>query len=153
LRPSGTLTGLHLDDRATLTEAVRKPTGKLEICGSTAHNLRDVDVDIPLGCPTRLRSEISRYTIPGDKLTRILLLKFKISAVARTRTYGKETTLASLAKSVGLSVEVLSIVPDNRDFRYLVSLAAAAKLAMTPHPVSGNPPIITRSTRQGSPLR
>jgi len=49
LRASGTVTGRHLDDRATLKKKVRKPAGKLEIRGATAHNLRKVNVDIPLG--------------------------------------------------------------------------------------------------------
>ncbi|WFE52052.1 excinuclease ABC subunit UvrA [Micromonospora sp. WMMD1155] len=49
LRASGTITGRHLDDRAALKEKVRTPTGKLEIRGATANNLRDVDVDVPLG--------------------------------------------------------------------------------------------------------
>jgi excinuclease UvrABC ATPase subunit len=49
LRASGTITGRHLDDRGALKETVRTPTGTLEIRSATAHNLRDVDVDIPLG--------------------------------------------------------------------------------------------------------
>ncbi|CAM5409595.1 UvrABC system protein A OS=Streptomyces antimycoticus OX=68175 GN=SANT12839_014820 PE=3 SV=1 [Streptomyces antimycoticus] len=49
LRASETVTGRHLDDRAGLKETVRKATGALEIRGATANNLRNVDVDIPLG--------------------------------------------------------------------------------------------------------
>ncbi|RJL33083.1 ATP-binding cassette domain-containing protein [Bailinhaonella thermotolerans] len=49
LRNSGTITGRHFDDRASVKETVRKPTGTLEIRGASANNLRDVDVDIPLG--------------------------------------------------------------------------------------------------------
>ena len=49
LRASGTITGRHLGDRATLKKTVRVPDGALEIRGAGTHNLRDVDADIPLG--------------------------------------------------------------------------------------------------------
>ncbi|WP_216902260.1 ATP-binding cassette domain-containing protein [Nocardia alni] len=49
LRTSGTITGRHFDDRAELKKSHRESKGALEIRGANANNLRDVDVDIPLG--------------------------------------------------------------------------------------------------------
>ncbi|NXY98965.1 excinuclease ABC subunit UvrA [Streptomyces sp. BR123] len=74
LRGSGTVTGRHLDDRAALKDAVREPTGTLEIRGATANNLRDVDVDIPLGVLTVItgvagsgKSSLVHGSIPADE--------------------------------------------------------------------------------------
>ncbi|WP_093173332.1 ATP-binding cassette domain-containing protein [Sinosporangium album] len=52
LRKSDTLTGRYLDHRVTLRDAVRRPTGQLTIKDASLHNLRDVNVDIPLGVLT-----------------------------------------------------------------------------------------------------
>ncbi len=46
---SDTVTGRHFGDRASLKESVRKATGAIEVRGANRNNLRDVDVDVPLG--------------------------------------------------------------------------------------------------------
>ena len=52
LKASGTLTGDHLEDRATLKPSVRSGDGAIEVRGATENNLQNVDVDIPTGVLT-----------------------------------------------------------------------------------------------------
>ncbi|WP_404439200.1 excinuclease ABC subunit UvrA [Microbacterium aerolatum] len=52
LRASETITGRHLDDRASLKSSVREGQGVIEVRGASTNNLQDVDVDVPLGVLT-----------------------------------------------------------------------------------------------------
>ncbi|MGX1694817.1 ATP-binding cassette domain-containing protein [Microbacterium keratanolyticum] len=52
LRESGTRTGTHLDDRATLKETVRESDGAITVRDATENNLQNIDVDIPTGVLT-----------------------------------------------------------------------------------------------------
>ncbi|MDT7790537.1 MAG: hypothetical protein QOF58_8956 [Pseudonocardiales bacterium] len=73
LRKSDTVTGRHLDDRASLKSSVRSASGVLEIRGAAKNNLRDVDVDIPLGVLTVVtgvagsgKSSLIHQSMPKD---------------------------------------------------------------------------------------
>ncbi len=73
LRGSGTLTGRHLDDRTALKKTVRTPTGRLPVRGANTHNLRDIDVDIPLGVLVAVtgvagsgKSSLVHSSLPAD---------------------------------------------------------------------------------------
>jgi excinuclease UvrABC ATPase subunit len=49
LRSSDTVTGRHFDDRASLKKSVRSASGQLPVRKASTNNLRNVDVDVPLG--------------------------------------------------------------------------------------------------------
>ncbi|MFJ4839519.1 ATP-binding cassette domain-containing protein [Streptomyces sp. NPDC088746] len=95
LRKSSTVTGRHFDDRAAVKDSVRKPTGALEIRGASLHNLRNVDVDIPLGVLTVLtgvagsgKSSLVHGSIPaGENVVSVDQSPIKGSRRSNPATY------------------------------------------------------------------
>ncbi|MFG2586789.1 ATP-binding cassette domain-containing protein [Streptomyces sp. NPDC048438] len=95
LRKSSTVTGRHFDDRAAVKDSVRKPTGALEVRGASLHNLRDVDVDIPLGVLTVLtgvagsgKSSLVHGSIPaGENVVSVDQSPIKGSRRSNPATY------------------------------------------------------------------
>ena len=79
LRASDTLTGKHLDFRVAVKPETRAAKGALEIRGATRHNLKNVDVDIPLGIMTVItgvagsgKSSLIHGSIPkGENVVRV----------------------------------------------------------------------------------
>ena len=73
LRSSDTVTGRHVDHRARLKPTTRERTGAIAIRGANLHNLRDVDVDVPLGILTVItgvagsgKSSLIHGSLPAD---------------------------------------------------------------------------------------
>ncbi|MFG2246290.1 ATP-binding cassette domain-containing protein [Spirillospora sp. NPDC048823] len=72
LRASGTPTGRHLGHRARLRDTLRRPSGHMAIKGADLHNLKNVDVEIPLGVLTVVtgvagsgKSSLIHGSLPG----------------------------------------------------------------------------------------
>ncbi len=94
LRASGTLTGRHLDDRSVLKDSFRSAKGALEIRGASANNLRDVDVDIPLGVLVVItgvagsgKSSLVHGSLPADGVVSIDQGAIKGSRRSNPATY------------------------------------------------------------------
>ncbi|KOX17048.1 excinuclease ABC subunit UvrA [Nocardiopsis sp. NRRL B-16309] len=118
LRASDTLTGHHLDDRAALKDEVRARTGALEIRGANAHNLRDVDVDIPLGVLTVItgvagsgKSSLVHGSIPaGEDVVAIDQTAIRGSRRSNPATYTKllDPIRKAFAKANGVKPALFS---------------------------------------------
>jgi len=118
LRASGTVTGRHLDDRARVKDAVRTPTGTLEIRGATTNNLRDVNVDIPLGVLVVItgvagsgKSSLVRGSIPvGDGVVSVDQSAIRGSRRSNPATYTGllDSVRTAFAKANGVKPALFS---------------------------------------------
>jgi excinuclease UvrABC ATPase subunit len=118
LRKSETLTGRHLDYKASLKPELRTPTGALEIRGATRHNLKNVDVDIPLGIMTVVtgvagsgKSSLIHGSIPkGENVVRVDQSAIKGSRRSNPATYTGllDPIRAAFAKANGVKPALFS---------------------------------------------
>ncbi|MHC2998342.1 ATP-binding cassette domain-containing protein [Microbacterium sp. HJ5] len=118
LRTSGTITGRHLDDRARLKESTRTPKGAIEIRGATQHNLKDVDVDVPLGILTVVtgvagsgKSSLIHGNVPGrDDVVVVDQSPIKGNRRSSPATYTGilDTVRAAFAKANGVKPALFS---------------------------------------------
>ena len=118
LRASETLTGRHLDYRASVKESTRTSTGALEIRGATRHNLKNVDVDVPLGVLTVVtgvagsgKSSLIHGSIPkGENVVTVDQSAIRGSRRSNPATYTGllDPIRASFAKANGVKPALFS---------------------------------------------
>ena len=117
LRASATLTGRHLNYRASLKESVREPSGVIEIRGATTNNLRNVDVDIPRGVLTVVtgvagsgKSSLIHGSLKGDDVVTFDQRPIKGSRRSNPATYtgALEPIRKAFAKANGVKPALFS---------------------------------------------
>jgi excinuclease UvrABC ATPase subunit len=118
LTSSDTLTGRHFSDRASLRPSPRVATGALEIRGATRHNLKNVDVNIPLGILTVVtgvagsgKSSLIHGSIPnGANIVRVDQAPIRGSRRSNPATYSGllDPIRTAFAKANGVKAALFS---------------------------------------------